>query len=139
MIQLSFNASNPELAQAFLSKLIDNYLRKHIAIHSDLGVSDFLSRQTDQMRTRLAETEEQLRSLLNSAGVISVADAKISVARRIDLLKQGIQEAEVSLATAQARLDLTRGPNRCHGGWYQRVDADLNGNPVEGDQCGNVG
>ena len=110
VIQISFYASNPELAQAFLSKLIEQYLRKHVAIHSELGDSDILLRQTDQMRARLAETEQQLRRLLNSAGVISVADAKISVARRVDLLKQDIQEAEVSLAAAQARLDLIQSP-----------------------------
>ena len=62
------------------------------------------------MRARLAETEEQLRRLRNSAGIVSVEDAKASVARRIDQLKQGIQEAEVYLASAQARLDLMRGP-----------------------------
>jgi uncharacterized protein involved in exopolysaccharide biosynthesis/Mrp family chromosome partitioning ATPase len=110
VLRLSFNASSPELAQTFLNKLIESYLRKHVAIHSELGVSDFLSRQTDQMRSRLAETEEQLRRLRNSAGIISMADARMSVARRIDLLKSSIQDAEVSLASAQARLDLMEGP-----------------------------
>jgi len=104
VIRIYFDANAPALAQDVLRGLVTHYLRKHIEIHRSAGAYDFLSQQTDQVRARLAETEEELRRLKNEAGIVSVEDAKKSLLARMDELVRELQEAEGTLAASDARM-----------------------------------
>jgi uncharacterized protein involved in exopolysaccharide biosynthesis/Mrp family chromosome partitioning ATPase len=106
VIRLSYDALSPELAQVALASLVQNYLRKHIEIHRAAGAYDFLAQQTDQVRARLADTEEELRKLKNEAGVVSIDDTKRAIVSRLDELNRALQYAEGELAATQARLSI---------------------------------
>jgi Mrp family chromosome partitioning ATPase len=86
-----------------LGSLISHYLRKHIEIHRSADAYNFLSQQTDQVRARLAETEEELRRIKNEAGIVSVEDTKRSLLTRMDDLNRELQEAESALAASDAK------------------------------------
>ena len=104
VIRIYFDANSPALAQDVLRGLVTHYLRKHIEIHRSAGAYDFLSQQTDQVRARLAETEEELRRIKNDAGIVSVEEAKKSLLARMDELVRELQEAEGTLAASDARM-----------------------------------
>ena len=108
IISLRFEGSTPALAQDFLSSLIHHYLEKHAEIHRDAGAYEFLSKQTDQLRSRLNETEAELRALKTDTGIISLEDSARFVSGKIEDLERQQREAETSLAASDAKVNMLR-------------------------------
>lgn len=108
IINVSFDGPDPTVSQDFLKRLIDAYLQKHIEIHRAAGAYEFLSQQTDQLRTRLTETEEELRKLKYSEGVVSIEETKRNISVRTEELTKKLGELESSLAAAKARVEIMR-------------------------------
>ncbi|MEO7599362.1 MAG: hypothetical protein ABIV50_10545, partial [Opitutus sp.] len=85
--------------QPVLSEVIDQYLKMHLEIHRAVGIiGDFLIQETDQLRTRLAQTEEDLRKAKNKAGVISLEDTKNALTGQMSALQSEIFKAQADLA-----------------------------------------
>jgi succinoglycan biosynthesis transport protein ExoP len=105
VIQIVFKHPDPAIVQPVLSQIIDSYLKKHVEIHSAVGImGDFLTQETDQLRSNLAETEDQLTKALDKAGVVSVEDAKKSYGEQISRIRQDIFSAQAELAERSAIL-----------------------------------
>ena len=59
---ISYRNSNPEVVQLVLRGLVDSYQKRHLEIHRAAGaMNEFLTQETDRLRARLAQTEEELR------------------------------------------------------------------------------
>ena len=52
---------DPELATLVLDELLNRYFTKHLEVHRSAGAFDFVTQQTDQVHTRLNETEDALK------------------------------------------------------------------------------
>jgi polysaccharide biosynthesis transport protein len=103
VIQLTFQHSNPEVVQPVLRHLIDCYKKKHFAIHRGGGtVEEYLSQQTDQLRSRLSQTDEALRKLKAKAGVISLDDTRKAYIEQLSKIQQELFSAEAELAERKA-------------------------------------
>lgn len=99
VIHISFRHPDPEIAQTVLRELVTSYLNKHKEIHRAVGiVGDFLTQETDQLRTRLAQTEEELRKAMNKAGIISLEDFKKNTTQEIARIRQQIFDAQAEIA-----------------------------------------
>jgi len=99
VITIVFAHPDPEVAQQVLKELVDRYLKKHVEIHRTMGmVGDFLTQETDQLRARLAQTEEELRKTMSKAGIISLEDFKKSTNDQSIRLRQQISELQAELA-----------------------------------------
>jgi len=103
LITVYYDAPNPRLAQDALAALTRLYLQKHLDVHRSGLAYDFLSRQTDQMASRLAETEQELRALKSEAGVVDIDRAKALLEERVVALNSQLLESERALAAAEAR------------------------------------
>jgi len=104
IISLSYEARSPQLAYEVLSKLIDFYLEKHIAIHRTTGSYDFFIEQSDQLRDKLAQTEEALRESKNNTGLASLDEQRTIIVERIGTLQQEIEVASADLATSNSKV-----------------------------------
>jgi succinoglycan biosynthesis transport protein ExoP len=105
VIQIIFKHPDPRIVQPVLNQIIDCYLKKHVEIHSAVGImGDFLTQETDQLRSNLAETEDELRKAIDKAGVISPEDAKKAYGEQISHIRQDIFSAEAELAERSAIL-----------------------------------
>ncbi len=99
VIEISFRHPDAAVVQPVLGAVIDQYLKMHLAIHRAVGiVGDFLTQETDQLRARLAQTEEDLRKARNKAGVISLDDSTKAFADQISRIRQAIYDAQAELA-----------------------------------------
>lgn len=108
-IRILYQHADPETAQAVVRQLITCYKRKHAEVHRALGVADeFLTKQTDEMRTRLSQTEEELRTLKARAGVILVEDAKKEILAQRTKIQQDLIAAESELAERRTILEQLR-------------------------------
>ena len=76
VIRVAFQHSDPAIVQLVLSRVIDFYFKKHAEIHAVGAFDEFLTQETDQLRSRLVQTEEQLRLVKAKAGVISLEETK---------------------------------------------------------------
>jgi len=104
IISLSYEATSPQLAYEVLSKLIDFYLEKHIAVHRTSGSYDFFIEQTEQLREKLAQTEEALRESKNNTGLASLDEQRTIIVERIGTLQEGIEVASADLATSNSKV-----------------------------------
>jgi succinoglycan biosynthesis transport protein ExoP len=103
VIRLTFRHRDPDVTQPVLRAVIDRYLKMHVDIHRPVGiVGDFLNQETEELRTALAQTEDQLRSAYNKAGISSVPDAKKAYAEEIARIQQQIFDTEADLAERSA-------------------------------------
>ncbi len=112
VIGITFVHSDPEVTQAVVREVIAQYRKMHQEIHRSAGmVGEFLAQETDQLRSRLAQTEDDLRKARAKAGVISVEEAKRSYAAQIDALRGQVFAARVEQAQRAAMLkELGRKP-----------------------------
>ena len=69
IIFVAYRNPDPELATAVLNELVNRYFTKHLEVHRSIGAFDFVTQQTDQVRSRLNQTEDSLRSLRSKVGI----------------------------------------------------------------------
>jgi succinoglycan biosynthesis transport protein ExoP len=107
IIRLTFSHPDPEVVQPVLERLVEVYRRKHIEIHRGIGVvDDFLSQQTDQLRARLSQTENDLRAAKAQADVISLDDSKRAFIEQLTKLRQDLFAAEAEFEEHKAAVNL---------------------------------
>lgn len=103
VINLSFRHPDPEIVQPVLRELVSLYFKRHVEIHRSAGmINDFLSQETDQLRTRLAQSEEELRKAKSKAGVISIEDSKKNLSEQMAKLRDQIFSVQAELAERQS-------------------------------------
>jgi uncharacterized protein involved in exopolysaccharide biosynthesis/Mrp family chromosome partitioning ATPase len=106
VIALIYKNHDPTVVQPVLTAIVDAYTKKHAEIHRGMGdVDDSLSRETDQLRSSLSQTEEELRKAKEKAGILSLEDAQKSYAQQIAGIQQQIFSAQAELADRSAMLD----------------------------------
>ena len=99
VIRVVFQHPDSTVVRPVLTAVIDAYLKKHAEIHEAVGiVGDFLTQETDQLRSRLVQTEDDLRKAKNKAGVISLEDSQKADTEQIARIRQEILSAEAELA-----------------------------------------
>ena len=103
VIRVIFKHPDREIVQTVLDQFIQAYLKKHEEIHQHVGVfDDFLTQQTDQLRSRLLATEDELKRAKTNAGIISLEDSKRAYTEQISKIQEDIRGAEAELAERQA-------------------------------------
>jgi uncharacterized protein involved in exopolysaccharide biosynthesis/Mrp family chromosome partitioning ATPase len=103
IITITFQHPNPEIVQPVLTQLINSYRTRHGEIHQTAGLlDDFLLQQTDQMHSRLAQTEAELRKLKAKAGIISLEDTKKAHTEQISKTSADLFAAEAELEERKA-------------------------------------
>lgn len=106
VIRLVYKNSDPTVVQPVLTAIVEAYLKKHVEVHRGiLTAGDFLSQETDQLRARLSQTEDELRKAKDQAGIVSIEDSKKAYTDEVARIKQDIYNAEAELADRSATLD----------------------------------
>jgi capsular exopolysaccharide synthesis family protein len=104
IITISCTAPSQKLSQLVAAKLIDFYLDKHISVHRTPGSDEFFSRQAEELRHKLAKTEEALRDLKNQTGVASVPEHRTILMNRIGNLQRSLGETEAAAAATRSKV-----------------------------------
>lgn len=99
IIYLQFKHKDPQVAQPVLRELIDQYYKMQADVHQSKGMlGDFLIQQTDQLRARLMQTEDDLRKARDKAGVVSIDEARKQLADELATGRQQIFSTQAELA-----------------------------------------
>jgi polysaccharide biosynthesis transport protein len=106
VIALIYRNPDPTVVQPVLTAIVDAYLKKHVEVHRGLVTAgDFLSQETDQLRARLSQTEDELRKAKDQAGIVSIEDSKRAYTEEVARIRQDIYNAEAELADRSATLE----------------------------------
>ena len=106
VIQVSYSNSRPEVATLVLNELVNRYFTKHLEVHRSAGAFDFVSQQADQVRARLNQTEDALRSLKAKAGVLDLKDSTLGLTNEASRIEDQLRTAEGDLAEQRAKVKL---------------------------------
>ncbi|MCK4791539.1 MAG: hypothetical protein KAV87_47850, partial [Desulfobacteraceae bacterium] len=104
IISISYKAESPKLAQNVIATLINYYLEKHIAVHQTPGSHQFFLEQANQLRSKLALSEDELRNLRDESGISSIEEQQQVIFSRITALEGQTGAAEAELAACQAKI-----------------------------------
>jgi polysaccharide biosynthesis transport protein len=107
IIYVEYQNSDPELATQVLSELLSRYFVKHLEVHRSAGAFDFVSQQTDQVRTRLNQTEDALKEARAKAGIVSLAEGTAALSAELTRTEEQLSLAEADLAEQRARVEAT--------------------------------
>jgi uncharacterized protein involved in exopolysaccharide biosynthesis/Mrp family chromosome partitioning ATPase len=102
IIFISYKNSNPEMATVVLQELLSRYFVKHLEVHRSAGAFDFVTQQTDQVRARLNQTEDALKSLTEKTGIASLKDGSAALTTEAAKIQEQLNAAEADLAEQQA-------------------------------------
>jgi polysaccharide biosynthesis transport protein len=104
IISVSYKNKDPHMAIEVLQELVKRYFDKHLEVHRSLGAFDFVTREADQLRAELNQTEEELKRLKAQAGITSLAEDTTSLATELAKVREELAASEGELAAQKARL-----------------------------------
>ena len=79
IIFVSYKNHDPQMATLVLQELLSRYFVKHLEVHRSAGAFDFVTQQTDQVRARLNQTEDALKSLREKTGIASLKEGSAAL------------------------------------------------------------
>jgi succinoglycan biosynthesis transport protein ExoP len=104
IISVSYKNKDPQLTIEVLQELVKRYFDKHLEVHRSLGAFDFVTREADQLRVELNQTEEELKRLKAEAGITSLSEDTTSLATELAKVREELAASEGELAAQKARL-----------------------------------
>jgi uncharacterized protein involved in exopolysaccharide biosynthesis/Mrp family chromosome partitioning ATPase len=105
IIFVSYKNRDPQLATVVLNELVSRYFTKHLEVHRSIDAFDFVTQQTDQVRARLTQTEDALKSLKAKVGIVSpLAESATALNTQAAKTEEQFHIAESELAEQQAKV-----------------------------------
>ena len=102
IILISYKNRNQEIAPLVLQELLSRYFVKHLEVHRSAGAFDFVAQQTDQVRARLNQAEDALKSLREKTGIASLKEGSAAITTEAAKAQEQLNAAEADLAEQQA-------------------------------------
>lgn len=125
IILVSYKNRDPQIATLVLQELLSRYFVKHLEVHRSAGAFDFVTQQTDQVRARLNQTEDTLKSLKEKTGIASLKEGSAALTTEAAKTQEQINGAEADLAEQQALVNQIV-EKKTKGGWRTKTSSSEN-------------
>jgi uncharacterized protein involved in exopolysaccharide biosynthesis len=117
IIAVSYDSSDPQLAERVLQSLASSYLAKHMEVHRPGGQFRFFDEQAAESRRQLEETEKKLLDYTNGRAVVVAALQRDLLLRRINDVEASYGQTEMQMSETDRRIrelngQLTKLPER---------------------------
>jgi uncharacterized protein involved in exopolysaccharide biosynthesis/Mrp family chromosome partitioning ATPase len=122
IILISYKNTNPELATLVLQELLSLYFVKHLEVHRSAGAFDFVAQQTDQVRARLNQTEDALKSVREKTGIPSLKEGATALTSEAAKLQEELNAAQAQVAEQQALVN--QKADSSSRGWRKKKPTD---------------
>jgi polysaccharide biosynthesis transport protein len=107
IILVSYKNHDPQMATLVLQELLSRYFVKHLEVHRSAGAFDFVTQQTDQVRARLNQTEDALKSMRDKTGIVSLKEGSAALTAEAAKTQEALNDAEAELAEGKAVVNQT--------------------------------
>jgi uncharacterized protein involved in exopolysaccharide biosynthesis/Mrp family chromosome partitioning ATPase len=107
IIFVSYKNHDSQMATLVLQELLSRYFVKHLEVHRSAGAFDFVTQQTDQLRARLNQTEDALKSMRDKTGIVSLKEGSAALTSEAAKTQEALNAAEAELAEGKAVVNQT--------------------------------
>lgn len=104
IVEITYEAPAPELAQTVVATLIDAYLDEHARLNRLPGSHRFFNEQADRLRVELAAFEEELAALKTTTGLAAIDEQRDQLITRMGRLQDDLLAAESNRIETEARV-----------------------------------
>ncbi len=104
IINLTYDAPEPDTARAIMQNLMDLYLERHIEVYAAQASPDFFESQTQKVRKTLEEREEVLAEFRRQHGIVSMDRQQEILLQQISDLENQLEEAVSAIGGGTARV-----------------------------------
>ena len=104
IIDIRAKAKRPELAQQFVSKLVEVYLEEHVRVHRTPGSFEFFESQTTAFQTQWQTAADQLQLFKTKNKIVTIDGKRTQLQALISDLEQRLLAAESEVTSSEARI-----------------------------------
>jgi polysaccharide biosynthesis protein PslE len=109
VLEVSFSSHEAQWSNAFLQRLLDEYLAYHAHISHDPEAEKFFNRQAALLRTRLDTSEDKLRQFEVQTGITDIRAQKQALVGRLSTLQGDAARADTNAAAAHEQVASLQG------------------------------
>lgn len=129
VLYLTYANEDKALPRTTLEKIVELYFKRHLEIHRSAAAFDTVASQTEEVRLRLEQTENELNALRTETGIVSLADAIAVLSGQKAKTQEDLMQSKASLAEQLATIDsLTKAGAAAEAA----ADASLSTDPTNG-------
>jgi polysaccharide biosynthesis transport protein len=113
VIEIRFRSSDPHLAAQVINRLSSAYVERNFRTRYDATVqaSGWLSKQLDDLKTNIEQSQEKLSSYQKGQGIIGTDENNNLTLSKLDDLSKQLTDAEADRITKEARYRLAQTSN----------------------------
>ncbi len=104
VITIGFRHPDPEMSRRVLEEVVTRYLKRHLDIHRSQEAFDIVSQKVDEVRSRLRQTEIELKDVMLKSEIISLDDTRRTLSTYLTKAREDVLSAEEQLAEQAARV-----------------------------------
>ena len=104
MLYLTYRNTDSKITTEVLSQIIQTYFKKHLELHRSTETFALVSKQTDEARSNLRQTEEEINQTKQKAGVLTIEDTMKEFEARRQATRKNQMTAESQLAEQSAKV-----------------------------------
>jgi capsular exopolysaccharide synthesis family protein len=110
VVEIRFRNSDPGLATATANSIIDEYMQRnfHVRVDGTTQVSQWLSRQMDEVRASTTEAQQKLADFQRKNNLLGTDESDNIVTDRLKQLNEQLTEAEADRIVKEGRYRLAR-------------------------------
>ncbi|MGC4031592.1 MAG: polysaccharide biosynthesis tyrosine autokinase [Tepidisphaeraceae bacterium] len=105
VLSVSFESSDPKLAQSVVSTYIDSYQSHRSKVYTNSPSAKLLENARDLSKQRIDELEDKIRQIKDDAGVGNIDEQRVILQGQIGTLQRDASEARTARITANAQVD----------------------------------
>lgn len=104
MLYLTYRNANSKLTTEVLAQIIQTYFKKHLELHRNTETFTQVSKQTDEARSNLRQTEEEINQLKQKSKVLTIEETMKEFESRRQATRKNQMETESQLAEQGAKV-----------------------------------
>lgn len=104
MLYLTYRSSDSKLTTEVLTQIIQTYFKKHLELHRNTEAFALVSKQTDEARSNLRQTEQEINQLKEKSKVLTIEETMKEFESRRQATRKNEMEAESQLAEQAAKV-----------------------------------
>jgi len=109
VVHINYSDADPELSVAVLGELVQQYFIKHLQIHRSANAFELVSKQAEEVRLRLKQTELELDAMRTKSGITTLIEATSALNTQRARTQEDLMVAKAELAEQLAKIKAVKG------------------------------
>ena len=108
IVKISYRNNDPGITAEVTNRLAENYIDYHLQIHRTPQIGSFLENQTNMLKNKYLESEEQLKKLKEQNKIISLQEERTLILNQVADLQTELNKSQSQLQENENRIESLR-------------------------------